>query len=34
VVLRVPLPVSAGHLATALILFGTLIVASYEVARA
>ncbi len=34
VVLRVPLPVSAGHLATALILFGTLIVASYEVSRA
>ena len=34
VVLHVPLPVSAGHLATALILFGTLIVASYEVARA
>jgi heme a synthase len=34
VVLRVPLPVSAGHLATALILFGMLIVASYEVSRA
>jgi len=34
VVLRVPLPVSAGHLATALILFGTLTVASYELSRA
>jgi cytochrome c oxidase assembly protein subunit 15 len=34
VVLRVPLPVSAGHLGTALILFGTLNVASYELSRA
>ncbi len=34
VVLRVPLPVSAGHLATALMLFGTLTIASYELSRA
>jgi heme a synthase len=34
VVLRVPLVVSASHLGTALILFGTLNVASYELSRA
>jgi heme a synthase len=34
VILRVPLPVSASHLGTALILFGTLNVASYELSRA
>lgn len=34
VILRVPLPVSAGHLATALMLFGTLTIASYELSRA
>lgn len=34
VVLHVPLPVSAGHLGTALVLFGTLIVASHELSRA
>ncbi|HET7498224.1 MAG TPA: COX15/CtaA family protein [Candidatus Eisenbacteria bacterium] len=34
VLLRVPLPVSASHLGTALILFGTLNVASYELSRA
>jgi len=34
VVLRVPLPISASHLGTALILFGTLNVASYELSRA
>lgn len=34
VLLRVPLPVSASHLGTALILFGTLTVASYELSRA
>ena len=34
VVLRVPLPVSASHLGTALVLFGTLTVASYELSRA
>ncbi|MGH7681460.1 MAG: COX15/CtaA family protein [Candidatus Eiseniibacteriota bacterium] len=34
VVLRVPLPVSAAHLGTALILFGTLLTAAYELKRA
>lgn len=34
VLLHVPLPVSAGHLGTALVLFGTLIVASHELSRA
>lgn len=34
VILRVPLPVSASHLGTALILFGTLNLASYELSRA
>jgi cytochrome c oxidase assembly protein subunit 15 len=34
VVFRVPLPVSASHLGTALMLFGTLTVASYELSRA
>jgi heme a synthase len=34
VILRVPLPVSAGHLATALMLFGTLTIATYELSRA
>jgi cytochrome c oxidase assembly protein subunit 15 len=34
VLLRVPLPVSAGHLGTALVLFGTLIIASHEISRA
>lgn len=34
VVLRVPLPISASHLGTALVLFGTLTVASYELSRA
>ncbi len=33
VVLAVPLAVSAGHLATALALFGTLLVANHELAR-
>ena len=33
VILRLPLVVSAGHLATALALFGTLIVAQHELAR-
>ena len=34
VVLRVPLPVSAAHLGTALALFGTLLTAAYELKRA
>jgi cytochrome c oxidase assembly protein subunit 15 len=34
VLLHVPLPVSAGHLGTALVLYGTLIVASHELSRA
>ena len=34
VVLAVPLAVSAGHLATALALFGTLLVANHELSRA
>ena len=34
VLLQVPLPVSAAHLGTALILFGTLILASHELSRA
>ena len=34
VLLHVPLPVSAGHLGTALVLFGTLMVASHELSRA
>lgn len=34
VVLRVPLPVSAAHLGTALILFGTLLTAAHELKRA
>ena len=34
VILQVPLPVSAGHLGTALVLYGTLIVASHELSRA
>ena len=34
VVLHVPLPVGAGHLGTALVLYGTLIVASHELSRA
>ena len=34
VLLHVPLAVSAGHLGTALVLFGTLIVASHELSRA
>lgn len=34
VLLHVPLPVSAGHLATALVLFGTLNLASHELSRA
>lgn len=34
VVFRVPLPVSAAHLGTALILFGTLLTAAYELKRA
>jgi cytochrome c oxidase assembly protein subunit 15 len=34
VVLRVPLPVSAAHLGTALILFGTLLMAAHELKRA
>jgi len=33
VVLRLPLPVSVAHLGTALILFGTLSIASYELSR-
>jgi heme a synthase len=33
VLLRVPLPVSAAHLGTALILFGTLLVAAHELSR-
>jgi cytochrome c oxidase assembly protein subunit 15 len=33
VLLRVPLPVSAAHLGTALILFGTLLVAGHELSR-
>jgi heme a synthase len=34
VLLRVPLPVSAAHLGTALVLFGMLLTAAYEVKRA
>lgn len=34
VLLQVPLPVSAGHLGTALVLFGTLNLASHELSRA
>ncbi len=34
VLLRVPLPVSAAHLGTALILFGTLLTAAHEIKRA
>jgi cytochrome c oxidase assembly protein subunit 15 len=34
VVLRVPLPVSAAHLGTALVLFGILLTAAYELKRA
>ncbi|HKQ18118.1 MAG TPA: COX15/CtaA family protein, partial [Candidatus Eisenbacteria bacterium] len=34
VLLHVPLPVSAGHLGTALFLFGTLNLASHELSRA
>ena len=34
VLLRVPLPVSAAHLGTALALFGTLLTAAHELKRA
>jgi len=34
VVLRVPLPVSAAHLGTALVLFGALLTSAHELRRA